>query len=143
MTAPSGKGRFPSRKALIATSLPRIARRSLRVPSSWATEINGQSRYPRGMLTPETGAASPSISPDAEVVKVTTPERATTAADTRTMRLICHSFTDEVFDRFRLGPNVVSAAATMSESLSTSFHIGPSVFGGLLWSSAPLARHEV
>src|SRR5262245_15335559 len=53
MIVPSGNGSLPSRKALIATSLPRMARKSLRLPSSWATEINRQSRYPGGILTPK------------------------------------------------------------------------------------------
>src|SRR6185369_12441638 len=152
MTAPSGKGRFPSRKALIATSLPRIARRSLRVPSSWATEINGQSRYPRGILTPETGAASPSTFPDVEAVKVTTPERATAAADTKTLRFMCHSFTIRAsiepdqgrgFERFRPARNALSAAETMSDSLSISLHVSPGLVDGLLRSLAPLSRYEV
>src|ERR1700724_3413413 len=50
MMVPSGNGSCPSREALIATSLPRMARRSLSLPSSWATEINLQSRYPGGIL---------------------------------------------------------------------------------------------
>src|SRR6266536_626599 len=65
MIVPSGNGSFHSRDAVIATSLPRMARRSLRVPSSWATEINLQSRYPAGILTPKIGAASSSACPDA------------------------------------------------------------------------------
>src|SRR4029450_2713451 len=66
MMVPSGNGSFPSREALIATSLPRMARRSLRLPSSCATEINLQSRYPGGILTPKSGAASSSTSPRRE-----------------------------------------------------------------------------
>src|SRR6266436_3570933 len=50
MIAPSGNGSVPSRYALIDISLPRMARISLSLPSSWATEINFQSRYPGGML---------------------------------------------------------------------------------------------
>jgi hypothetical protein len=57
MMVPSGYGSCPSREALIATSLPRMARKSLRLPSSWATEISLQSRYPAGILTPKIGAA--------------------------------------------------------------------------------------
>src|ERR1700689_3568512 len=58
MIVPSGYGSFPSRKALIATSLPRMARRSLLLPASWATEITLQSRYPEGIVTPKIGDAS-------------------------------------------------------------------------------------
>src|SRR3984957_7803165 len=65
MIAPSGNGSFPSRKALIATSLPRTARKSLRFPSSWATEINFQLRYPGGTLPLKTGDASSSACPGA------------------------------------------------------------------------------
>src|SRR5260221_6049914 len=55
MIAPSGSGSFPSRYALIVIALPRMARISLRLPSSWATEINLQSRYPGGMLLTKIG----------------------------------------------------------------------------------------
>src|SRR4029077_15130825 len=65
MIVPSGNGSFPSRAALIAKSLPRIARRSLRLPSSWATEISFQSRYPAGIFTPKIGDVSSSACPDA------------------------------------------------------------------------------
>src|ERR1700735_4627559 len=58
MTAPSGYGSVASRAALIATSLPRMARISLRLPSSWATEINLQSRYSGGILPPKIGEPS-------------------------------------------------------------------------------------
>ena len=44
MTVPSGNGRVPSRNALTAMSLPRIARRSSRPPASCATPISRQSR---------------------------------------------------------------------------------------------------
>src|SRR6266511_558108 len=50
MMAPSVNGSVPSRYALTAISLPRMARISSRLPSSRATEINLQSRYPGGML---------------------------------------------------------------------------------------------
>ena len=39
------------------------ARKSLSLASSWATEINLQSRYPVGILTPEIGEASSSACP--------------------------------------------------------------------------------
>src|SRR5262249_43047946 len=58
MMVPSGNGRFPSRKALIATSLPRMAPKLFRLPSSWATEINLQSRYPGGILSTKIGDTS-------------------------------------------------------------------------------------
>src|SRR5260370_5707421 len=58
MIAPSGNGSVPSRYALIATSLPRMARISLSLPASWATEINLQSRYPGGMLVTKIGELS-------------------------------------------------------------------------------------
>src|ERR1700730_1446326 len=67
MMVPSGNGSCPSREALIATSLPRMARRSLSLPSSWATEINLQSRYPGGILIPKIGELS-SSGPPAETV---------------------------------------------------------------------------
>ena len=52
MIAPSGNGSLPSRYAFIATSLPSCARSWLKSPSSWVTEINFQSRYPEGIVTP-------------------------------------------------------------------------------------------
>src|SRR5262245_55345320 len=52
-------------------SLPRMARRSLRLPSSWATEINLQSRYPGGIMTPKIGAASSSACPGSRAIKAT------------------------------------------------------------------------
>src|SRR5262245_34767568 len=88
MMVPSGYGSFPSREALIATSLLRIARRSLRSPSSWATEITLQSRYPGGIVTPKIGAASPSACPDAGAMEATTPASATPATSTKTIRLM-------------------------------------------------------
>src|SRR5262249_23033713 len=88
MIVPSGNGSLPSRTALIATSLHRMARKSLRLPSSWATEINLQSRYPGGILTPKIGAASPSACPDVGAMEATTPASATTATSTKTIRLI-------------------------------------------------------
>src|SRR5882672_12493658 len=68
MIAPSGNGSLPSRYASIATSLPRMARISLRLPSSWATEINRQSRYPAGILTPKIGELSSSAPPAENVI---------------------------------------------------------------------------
>src|ERR1700722_3922333 len=58
--APSGNGSLPSRYALIAISFPNTARRSLRLPSSCATEISRQSRYPAGSLTSILAAGAPS-----------------------------------------------------------------------------------
>src|SRR4030095_14002091 len=49
MMAPSGNGSLPSRYALMAMSLPRMARMSLRLPASWGTEASFQSRYPAGI----------------------------------------------------------------------------------------------
>src|SRR6185295_1383975 len=86
MMAPSGYGSVPSRAALIATSLPRMARRSLRLPSSWATEINRQSRYPGGSLIPKTGVAS-SSAPRAE--KLTPPPTLSTTTAAVARRGIC------------------------------------------------------
>src|SRR5262249_5996170 len=88
MIVPSGNGSFPSRKALIATSLPRMARKSLRLPASWATEINLHSRYPGGLLTPKIGAASPPACPDAGAMEATMAATATTATSNRAIRLI-------------------------------------------------------
>src|SRR5438874_5639195 len=65
-----------------------MARRSLRSPASWATEINRQSRYPGGMVTPKIGAAAPSARPEAGAMEATTPASATTATSTKTIRLI-------------------------------------------------------
>src|SRR5688500_877465 len=65
-----------------------MARRSLRSPSSWATEINLQSRYPGGIVTPKIGAASPSACPDAGAMEAITPAAATTATSAKTIRLI-------------------------------------------------------
>src|SRR4051812_41056341 len=66
MIAPSGNEAFPSRYALMALSFPRIARISFRLPSSRATEMSFQLRYPGGILpmdgaptTPASVAAEP------------------------------------------------------------------------------------
>src|SRR5271165_277360 len=88
MIAPSGNGSCLFREASIAMSLPKIARKSLRLPSSWATEFNLQPRYPEGILTPEIGAASPSDCPDAAPMSATTPVSAPTATSTKTIRLM-------------------------------------------------------
>src|SRR5271166_3569223 len=88
MIVPSGNGSFPSLKALIATSLPRTARKSLSLPSSWVTEIKLQLRYPGGILTPKIGAASPSACPDAGAMETTSPASATTATIKRAIRFI-------------------------------------------------------
>src|SRR5262245_59109943 len=65
-----------------------MARRSLRLPSSWATEINLQSRYPGGILIPKIGVASPSVCPDAGATWAAAPASATTRTITNTIRLI-------------------------------------------------------
>src|SRR3954451_6628593 len=62
---PSGYGGFPFLDAVTATSLPGMARKSLRLPSSWATEINFQSRCLGGNLPSKIAAASPLLCPDA------------------------------------------------------------------------------
>src|ERR1700735_2400605 len=80
MTAPSGYGSVASRAALIATSLPRMARISLRLPSSWATEINLQSRYSGGILPPKIGEPS---SPDWLGAMVAAEPASTAAAASR------------------------------------------------------------
>src|SRR5262249_9136189 len=50
---PSGNRSLPSRKALIAISLPNWARTCFRLPpAKWFTEIKRQSRYPGGILIP-------------------------------------------------------------------------------------------
>src|ERR1700722_10913911 len=49
-----------------------MARISLRLPASWATEINFQSRYPAGSLFSKIGTVSSSARPEAEVAKART-----------------------------------------------------------------------
>src|SRR5579862_4209850 len=88
MIVPSGNGSFSSRYALIALSLPSIARISLRSPASWATEINLQSRYPGGIVIPKIGAASCSACPDAGAELATTPATATNANSKSAIRFI-------------------------------------------------------
>src|ERR1700723_2422777 len=68
-----------------------MARRSSRLPASWATEINVQSRYPAGTLPPKIGAPSPSDWPDAGATYGTAPADATIAASTKTIRRISSS----------------------------------------------------
>src|SRR3979490_592606 len=65
-----------------------MARKSLRLPSSWATEINLQSRCRGGILTPKIGAASPSDCPDAGAMEATRPASAIAATSTKAIRLI-------------------------------------------------------
>src|SRR6266581_4761001 len=97
MVVPSGKGNFPSRYALIATSLPIMAPKLLRLPSSWAREITLQSRYPGGILVTKIGAASPSALPDGGVMRQTTLAADAIAASKKIIRfmryllLICKS----------------------------------------------------
>src|SRR5216683_2898603 len=65
-----------------------MARKSLRLPSSWATEINLQSRYPGGIVTPKIGAASPSACPEAGAMLATKPASAKPATSAKTIHLI-------------------------------------------------------
>ncbi len=83
MMAPSGYGSFSSRAAPIAASLPRMARRSSRLPSSRATEISRQSRYP-GEFDPVDRAAVPSACPAAGAMGATAPASPATATSTET-----------------------------------------------------------
>src|ERR1700675_670571 len=54
-------------------SLPKMDAKLLRLPSSCATEINFQSRYPEGILVRKIGMACCSACPDAAALKATTP----------------------------------------------------------------------
>jgi hypothetical protein len=56
-----------------------MAAKLWRLPSSWATETNRQSRYPGGILIPKIGTASPPPCPDAGAVKAKTPAPVATA----------------------------------------------------------------
>src|SRR5580700_4129472 len=61
---PGNDGAVRERQLPLAVCLDRYivaekARRSLTLPSSWATEISFQSRYPGGIVIPKTGSASP------------------------------------------------------------------------------------
>src|ERR1700728_582664 len=69
-------------------SLPRMARISLRLPSSWAKEINFQSRYPGGILIPKIGAASSSAFPDAGAEYAAMPATAATASVKKVIHFI-------------------------------------------------------
>src|SRR5688500_13062272 len=86
MIEPSGNAPLPSRKASTAWSLPRMARMSLRSPSSRATEINRQSRYPGGIVIPKIGAASSPAAFDVDATAATTPASATVATKAQAMR---------------------------------------------------------
>src|ERR1700728_1676726 len=88
MIVPSGYGSFPSRYALIATSLPRIAAKLCRVPSSCATDTNLQSRYPGGILIPKIGTASPPPCPDAGAVNTKIPPPVATAISKKAVHFI-------------------------------------------------------
>ena len=75
MMVPSGNGSFfvfsiGLHRLIVAQN--EMARRSLRLPSSWATEINAQSRYPVGILV--AGDRERPLHPrvDADVVKAGT-----------------------------------------------------------------------
>src|ERR1700733_3320723 len=92
MIVPSGYGSFPSRYALIATSLPRIAAKLCSVPSSWATDTNLQSRYPGGILIPKIGTASPPPCPDAGAVNTKIPPPVATAISKKAIHFIAISF---------------------------------------------------
>src|ERR1700677_1086916 len=71
MIVPSGYGSFPSRKARIATSLPKTAPILFKLPASWETETNLQSRYPGGIFVTKIGAAESSACKDAGAVNAT------------------------------------------------------------------------
>src|SRR5882724_11302620 len=96
MIVPSGNGSFPSRYALVAISLPKTARKSLRLPSSWATETTGQSRYPGGVLIPKIGATWSSSCAAADDAKPMMTEPAVNAISNKAIRFICLSFLVEV-----------------------------------------------
>jgi hypothetical protein len=53
--------------------LPRTAAKLCRLPSSWATEINLQSRYPGGIFVTKIGAAESSACRDAGAVNAIIP----------------------------------------------------------------------
>src|ERR1700722_13287571 len=88
MIAPSGNGSFPSRYALIATSLPRTAPILFRLPASWETEINLQSRYPGGIFVTKIGAAESSACKDAGVVNAAIPASIPTATSSKLVGFI-------------------------------------------------------
>src|SRR5664279_5478530 len=119
MIVPSGYGSFPSRKALIATSLPKTAPKLLRLPASWAEEIHLQSRYPSGISVTK-GADCPSAWPRAGAVRVTSADIVATA-------------TKKNVKRFIVGPQVLSvvriplnrAAETPSNQKFVRRTIGP------------------
>src|SRR6266850_4563272 len=67
----------------MAESLPRMARMSSRLPSSRATEINLQSRYPGGILVTKIGMGCFSACRDAAAVKATTPNTVATATSNK------------------------------------------------------------
>src|SRR5579863_656807 len=79
-------GSVPSRKALNATSLPNMAAKLWRLPSSWASEINFHSRNPGGILVTKTGVAS-SARPDTGALKATAPASTVPAINKKTIRL--------------------------------------------------------
>src|SRR5215467_4086331 len=56
----------------MAMSLPNTAEKLLRLPSSWATEINFQSRYPEGISVTNSGAPSWLARRDAGAAMATT-----------------------------------------------------------------------
>src|SRR5580698_10102088 len=88
MIVPSGNGSVPSRYALIATSLPKTAPMLFRLPASWETEINLQSRYPGGIFVTKGGEPESSACRDAGSVNATIPASITTATSSRVIPFI-------------------------------------------------------
>src|SRR3984957_18019538 len=68
--------------------ITQMARRTLRLPASCATDINFQSRYPGGILIPTIGAFSSFEWLDAGATYVTAPISAATATTPKTIRFM-------------------------------------------------------
>src|SRR5438105_7479170 len=112
-----------------------MARISLRSPSSWATEINFQSRYPGGILVTKIGAASPSACPDAGAMEATTPATVTTAISKKAIRVMRYLLRICVMSAFIVAEKL--GLTKMLSSILPSFELSEAFMHGPLHSHAP------
>src|SRR5580700_917167 len=72
----------------MATSLPKTAPMLFRLPASWETEINLQSRYPGGIFVTKIGVAESSACRDGGAVNAIIPARITRATSSKVILFI-------------------------------------------------------
>src|SRR4029453_15818683 len=115
-----------------------MARISLRSPSSWATEINLQSRYPEGISVTKIGAACWAVAfRGARAVKATTPAKVATAVNKSVSRFIVMPPTPGLALAGRRGRQRLSALA-----LGGAGQVWPSSAAHRSQSASQPIRHQ-